>query len=156
MAGLTRRIEQQPQVQPAAASSDTLSREWCLALIDLCDRSQRLAAAFREADVPQASSWWPQSRRISAAWQRLWATQRDAFEIFSGHLENALRRAGLSRISTAGARFDPDNMVAVGTMSDAAKPEHSVAAEVLPGYSRGGVVIRPAQVKVIRNSFSSS
>ena len=69
-------------------------------------------------------------------------------------MDTLLVRAGLQRISVAGDRFDPGSMTAVDVITDPSLPDHTVVAEILSGWqqSAGGRVVRPAQVKVSRQS----
>jgi molecular chaperone GrpE (heat shock protein) len=67
-------------------------------------------------------------------------------------LETLLRRAELVRPEAVGRRFDPATMIAVESVRDAAHPDHTVLAELLPGWvhAPSGRLVRAAQVKVSR------
>lgn len=141
-----------PMASPAAAPASNAAG-LLLPLIEMADRLARAAAAFEEppaAPVP----WWPGVRAAIAPWQAAWTSQRDALFILCSHMETLLARAGLQRISVAGFRFDPASMTAVEVLTDPLLPDHTVVAEILSGWqqSAGGQVVRPAQVKVSRQS----
>ena len=63
-----------------------------------------------------------------------------------------LQDLGLKPIETVGAEFNPKTMEAVETIEDAEQAEGLVLEEVLKGYCYRDQVLRPAQVKVVRNS----
>ena len=78
--------------------------------------------------------------------------QADALGILGSHLEVLLARAGLRRLAAVGEPFDPATMTAVESAVDAGKPDHTVLAELLPGWCHAatGELLRPAQVRVSR------
>lgn len=124
-----------------------------IALIELADRIARIADGFTR--TPAASnSWWPAANRQLAAWQGAWNTQAEAISILRGHLEDALRQASLQRLQTVGQPFDPTRMTAVESTIDPSQPDHTVLAEILPGWqdSATGQLVRPAQVRVSRRN----
>jgi hypothetical protein len=133
-----------------------LSDEWRLALIDLADRIARLQSGYQRKPAA-ADSWWPPTRRAAAAWQDAWEMQEAGLSILSGHVDTLLKRADLVRIQALGKAFDPQTMTAVEAVPDASRPDHSVIEELLPGWCciSNSRVIRPAQVKVSRNSTPS-
>ena len=57
----------------------------------------------------------------------------------------------LRPVPAAGLEFDPATMEAVETVVDKSRPSGLVAAEVAKGYLYRGQILRPAQVKVIKN-----
>lgn len=135
----------------ASATDDALSREWALALVEMADRVARICDGFSR---PPASGggWWPGARKRHAAWTEAWAMQADALAIFRSHLDSLLTRGGLERLRTIGQPFDPAIMTAVESSPDADRPDHTVLAEILPGWQRTGTggLVRPAQVRVSR------
>lgn len=141
---------------PAAASArppegGELPREWALALAELADRIARVDQGFSRPPAA-ASGWWPGSRKADAAWKEAWAVQADALGILGSHMNVLLARAGLQRLATVGEAFDPATMTAVESAVDAGKPDHTVLAELLPGWRHAatGELLRPAQVRVSR------
>ena len=137
-----------PAAAPASDAGGLL-----LSMIEMADRLGRTAAAFQEPPVAPVP-WWPGVRAAIAPWQAAWTSQRDALFILCSHMDTLLVRAGLQRISVAGDRFDPGSMTAVEVITDPSLPDHTVVAEILSGWqqSAGGQVVRPAQVKVSRQS----
>ena len=138
---------------PPAAAPTSDAGGLLLPLIEMADRLGRAAAALGEppaAPVPR----WPGVRAAITLWQAAWTSQRDALFILCSHMDTLLARAGLQRISVAGDRFDPASMTAVEVITDPSLPDHTVVAEILSGWqqSAGGHVVRPAQVKVSRQS----
>ena len=123
------------------AKEGILPRPWCLALVEVLDRAQRLAVAFEH---PPASSWWSGASR----WPKAWETQRRGFDILSSHLEELLKKAGVLRLGVLGQPFDPNLMAAVAVEPRAETPAQTVIEEVAPGYSLDGELLRVAQVKV--------
>ena len=50
-----------------------------------------------------------------------------------------------------GKPFDPNTMTALDSAVDPRLPDHTVLAEMLPGWQHdGGQLLRPAQVRVSR------
>jgi hypothetical protein len=140
-------------LRPAAGDeSGELAREWALALVELADRLGRVAEGF---DRPPAvtGSWWPGAHNATAAWREAWARQADAFDILRSHLESLLKRAALMRLEVVGKPFDPATMTAVESAVDPAQPDHTVLAEILPGWQHAATrkLLRPAQVRVSRH-----
>ena len=72
--------------------------------------------------------------------------------IVEKQLRQILESQNLQRIDVLGQPFDPDLHDAIGME---ASPEHedgTIIAEIEPGYRMGDKVIRPARVKVAKNS----
>lgn len=136
----------------AASTDDSLPREWALSLVEIADRIARIADGFSR---PPATSpgWWPGARKRHADWTEAWAMQADALSILRSHLDSLLSRAGLERLRTLGQPFDPAIMTAVESTPDSSKPDHTVLAELLPGWRRTATndLLRPAQVRVSRS-----
>ncbi len=135
----------------ASAADDALPSEWALALVEMADRVARISVGFSRP--PELSGgWWPGARKRQTAWTEAWAMQADALAIFRSHLDSLLTRGGLERLRTIGQPFDPAIMTAVESSPDADQPDHTVLAEILPGWHRTGTgeLVRPAQVRVSR------
>jgi molecular chaperone GrpE (heat shock protein) len=137
--------EQLSRIEQSQPEPDSLPRSYCLALVEFLDRLHRLALAFAD---PPALRWW---QRANRAWKQAWETQRDAFEILTGHLEALLEREGIARIDCLGRVFDPTIMAASAAGPDPQHEDNTVIEEFAPGYVRRGEVLRPAQVKVVNN-----
>lgn len=143
---------------PATTASNAggeLPREWALALVEMADRMARVGDGLARPPVT-AVPWWPGSRAALAAWREAWAVQADGFGILRSHLEALLKRAGLARIEVVGRPFDPTTMTAAESVPDAASPDHTVLAELLPGWHHvvTGNLVRTAQVRVSRRPVS--
>jgi molecular chaperone GrpE (heat shock protein) len=138
-------------VNAASAEGGSMSRQQALGLIEMEDRLSRLHLAFNRQPAP-ATSWLPAARAALAAWEAAWKTQKDALDILLMHFQGQLKLAGLERQPVLGQIFDPATMNAVETAEDATVADHTVLAELLPGWRRaaGGEVLRPAQVRVSR------
>jgi molecular chaperone GrpE (heat shock protein) len=123
-----------------------------LELIELADRIDRIAAAFAREPAP-ARSWWPPARRALDAWHSDRALLADSFSMLVSHVRSLLKNAGLERIPAEGGIFDPSCMNAVEAVFDTSVKDHTVLAELLPGWREagGGRVIRSAQVRVSRS-----
>ena len=134
------------QLAVAQPKAGEFSLAHCLALVELLDRLQRIARAFR-SPPPAKHSWL---RRRPSAWPKAWDTQHQAFEIVLSHLEGLLKKEGVTRLEVLGQPFDPSHMTAVAAEPDAHCPAQTVLEELAPGYRRHGELLRPAQVKVSR------
>ncbi len=136
------------------AANGGLPGEWALALVEMADRMNRIADSLARPPAANAC-WWPGARRSLAAWQQAWNLQVEAFGILRGHQRALLERAGFSRMKTVGRPFDPATMTAVESVPDASQPDHTVVAELLPGWRHhSGQILRPAQVRVSRHPSS--
>lgn len=130
---------------------DALPSDWYLALIETADKIRRIQGAFDSP--PQVSpTWWPSARAGLQSWRNAWQVQGEAFAILSGHVDGQLRKAGLERIVTQGRILDPAVMTAVSVTVDGSVPDQTVIEEILPGYQRGGQLVRAAQVRVSRSA----
>jgi len=136
-----------PQAQGAA-----LPHAWALEVIELADRISRVSEGFSR---PPATTehWWPGARKPLAAWADAWAMQADAMKILTSHAQATLTRAGMERLVVLGQAFDPATMTAVESTVDGQKPDHTVLAEILPGWrdAATGQLVRTAQVRVSRH-----
>jgi hypothetical protein len=141
-----------PTTQQPAEGGE-LAREWALAMVELADRLGRVAEGF-DRPPAAANSWWPGGGKASAAWREAWAMQADAFGILLSHMDALLKRAGLVRVEVIGQPFDPTTMTAVESEVDPGQPDHTVLAELLPGwrYAATRQLLRSAQVRVSRHA----
>jgi hypothetical protein len=134
------------QAQPVARATDQ-----SLDIIELADRVDRIAAAFSR-EPSTVLSWWPPTRRAIDAWRADRAQLGSSFTILSTHVRALLKNAGIERIACEGELFDPSCMRADEAVLDSSVDDHTVLAEILPGWreSAGGRVVRPAHVRVSR------
>lgn len=136
------------QLLAAQPKEAGFSRPHCLVLVELLDRMHRLARAFQSPPAAARKSWWGGSN--DDAWQKAWSSQRQAFDILVSHLEELLKKEGVTRLESLGQPFDPAFMLAVAAEPDATRPAQTVIEEVAAGYRRHGELLRAAQVKVSR------
>jgi molecular chaperone GrpE len=79
---------------------------------------------------------------------------REAAKVVEGvtliqrELLKALERIGVTRYSALGERFDPNRHEATGRIVSVNEPPDTVVAEMTPGYTLNGRVLRAAQVVV--------
>ncbi len=120
-------------------------------LVELADRIDRVAHGFTRPPAARPP-WWPGARRQVDAWREAWEMQADAVSILRSHLAATMQRANLERLDVLDRPFDPNTMTAVESTVDPEKPDHTVLAEILPGWrnASSGQLIRPAQVRVSR------
>jgi hypothetical protein len=135
-------IGQLTAVQPKTGE---LSRAYCLVLTEWLDRLYRISKAFQSP--PRKTSWWASS---VPAWRRAWETQQQALVMLVSHLEELLKKEGVTRLETVNGPFDPATMTAVAAEPDPVHPPQTVLEELASGYHRHGELLRPAQVKVSR------
>jgi len=72
----------------------------------------------------------------------------EGIALIQRELLKVLERAGVTRYSALGERFDPNRHEAAGRTVSASQPPDTVAVELAPGYLLNGRVLRPAQVLV--------
>ncbi|MDD3149542.1 MAG: nucleotide exchange factor GrpE [Candidatus Gastranaerophilales bacterium] len=73
---------------------------------------------------------------------------KESFEIVKKQFFEALEKAGLQKIETNGAEFNPNIHEAVMQTPSSEHPEHSIITELQSGYKLGDRIIRPALVNV--------
>lgn len=128
----------------AVATDESLPRRWCLPLVELIDRLERLAAAFAAPPASPRRRWFGDD----GAWRAAWNTQRQAFDILLSHAQSLIRSAGVVRVDTVGRPFDPQTMIAVATSTDPREQPGIVVEELAAGYLMNGELLRTAQVRV--------
>ena len=72
----------------------------------------------------------------------------EGVELIQRELLRVLERAGVTRYSAMGQRFDPTRHEAIARVVSTTQPADSVVAETAPGYLLHGRVLRPALVAV--------
>jgi molecular chaperone GrpE (heat shock protein) len=124
--------------------------------IELADRIDRIALAIKRIPAPPRP-WWPPARRAHEAWSADSRRLAESFVMLTTHARSLLASSGLEHIACEGEIFDPTCMTAVESVSAPHVPDHTVVAEILPGWreSGGGRIIRPAQVRVARTTSTS-
>ena len=97
-------------------------------LIPVLDNFDRALAAAREAGSA--------------------GTVMSGVELIQRELLRVLERAGLTRYSAVGERFDPTRHEAIARVVSADRPPDTVVTETAAGYLLNGRVLRPAMVAV--------
>src|SRR5688500_14087883 len=72
----------------------------------------------------------------------------EGVELIQRDLLRVLERAGVTRYSAVGQRFDPTRHEAIARVVSPTQPADSVVAETAPGYLLHGRLLRPALVAV--------
>jgi molecular chaperone GrpE len=79
---------------------------------------------------------------------------RSGVELISKQLGDALAKLGLRPIPTQGEAFDPRFHEAIEMVETTEAPDHQILEELQHGYKLKDRLLRPAMVKVARNSNS--
>lgn len=74
----------------------------------------------------------------------------DGVRMVLKQFEDVGSRVGIERMTAVGSRFDPQIHDAVQQIESAEHDAGTIVAEVVPGYSLGGRLVRPAMVVVAR------
>ncbi|HUF93084.1 MAG TPA: nucleotide exchange factor GrpE [Candidatus Limnocylindria bacterium] len=72
----------------------------------------------------------------------------EGVELIQRELLRVLERAGVTRYSAVGQRFDPTRHEAIARIVSPSQPADTVVTETAPGYLLHGRVLRPAMVAV--------
>ncbi|MEX2148530.1 MAG: nucleotide exchange factor GrpE [Candidatus Rokuibacteriota bacterium] len=72
----------------------------------------------------------------------------EGVELIQRELLRVLERAGVTRYSAVGQRFDPTRHEAIARIVSPSQPADTVITETAPGYLLHGRVLRPAMVAV--------
>ena len=78
----------------------------------------------------------------------------DGLAMILKQFESTLGRAGIQRVATVGAMFDPSQHEAIQQMETDEHPPGTVVAEVQPGYKEGERLVRAAMVVVAKPKSS--
>lgn len=139
--------EQMNRSETAPGNKAALPRSYSLALVELVDRMHRLGAALER---PPRRGRFFGFLGFDGRWRKAWANWQQGFSILVTHFENLLEQAGVQRLNTLGAAFDPVTMLAVATTPPDGRPPNVVVEEVAPGYRWRDEVLRPAEVKITK------
>jgi len=77
---------------------------------------------------------------------------RRGVELIQRQLNDVTRKLGMEAVSAVGKRFDPHVHEAIEMVETDAAPDHVVLEELQKGYRLKERLIRPAMVRVARNS----
>ncbi len=78
----------------------------------------------------------------------------DGIAMVLKQFDNTLGRAGIARVATVGAMFDPSMHEAIQQIETDEHPPGTVVAEVQPGYREGERLVRAAMVVVAKPKSS--
>ena len=78
----------------------------------------------------------------------------DGLGMILKQFDSTLGRAGIQRVVTIGAMFDPSQHEAIQQMETDEHPPGTVVAEVQPGYKEGERLVRAAMVVVAKPKSS--
>ncbi len=138
LAGLMRALaESRFELQGRAQAQQEQTRELLLELLDIADAFERVFASVdAKADqiTPQMSKWLANFRTV---WRLLQTT---------------LRQRGVEPMDELQAGFDPHRHRVAETVTDPALPEGSVVSVPRRGYLWHGVLLRKAELVVVRGS----
>ena len=95
-------------------------------------------------------------RALAAEDDPAYVEYRKGFELTRRQLWEALAKAGLERIETAGKKFDPNLHHAIESIETTELPDGSIVDELQSGYTFHGRVLRPAMVRVAAHPASTS
>jgi molecular chaperone GrpE len=95
-------------------------------------------------------------RALAAEDDPAYVEYRKGFELTRRQLWEALAKAGLERIETAGKKFDPNLHHAIESVESTELPDGSIVDELQSGYTFHGRVLRPAMVRVAAHPASTS
>jgi molecular chaperone GrpE len=139
--------EQLSRSEAAPGSKAALPRSYFLGLVEFADRLHRFGSALERPPRPGRLAFLSPD----GPWRKTWANWQHGFSILVTHFENLLEQAGIQRLNTVGATFDPVTMVAVATTALDGRPSNVVVEEVAPGYRWRDEVLRPAEVKITKS-----
>ncbi|MGK7345314.1 MAG: nucleotide exchange factor GrpE [Candidatus Nitrospinota bacterium M3_3B_026] len=83
------------------------------------------------------------------------ASLTEGVDMVSRQIMDVLRRRGLDRVEAVGRPFDPETMEAVRLLESGEHEDGEVVEEYIPGYRFKDRVIRPAKVRVAKNTGES-
>ncbi len=84
------------------------------------------------------------------AWRETWEKFKQGFDISFSHLDELLKKEGITRIETVGKPFDPEIMAATVMVPTDEYPPDSVLEEISSGFLYKGNILKMAEVKVAR------
>jgi len=77
---------------------------------------------------------------------------RAGIELIAKQLDDAVRNLGVTAVETVGQQFDPRTMEALGSVETAEYPDDAVVDEIRKGYRIKERLLRPALVRVAKNT----
>ncbi|MCM8761431.1 MAG: nucleotide exchange factor GrpE [Candidatus Omnitrophica bacterium] len=77
---------------------------------------------------------------------------REGVDMIQLQIQKFLKDIGIEKIKTVGEKFDPHLHEAVETEEAKDKEEDVIVAELKPGYKLNGKLLRPAMVRIVKNT----
>ena len=142
-----------PALQPLAEQARQQAQKEVLdVLIDLDDRLRRgREAAMRAARRPVVPKrWWQRSTEEKPAQDAFVQALLEGYELTLERLAETLARYGVRETQCLHQPFNPATMEAIAIEETTSVTEGTVVEVIRRGYSSGGNVYRPAQVRVAR------
>ena len=75
---------------------------------------------------------------------------REGVVMIQEQIQKFLKEIGAERVKTIGEKFDPHLHEALETEESGDKDDGVIVAELKPGYSLNGKLLRPASVKIVK------
>lgn len=75
---------------------------------------------------------------------------REGVDMIQVQIQKFLKDIGIEKIKSVGERFDPHMHEAIETEEVEGKSDGEVSAELKPGYTFNGRLLRPASVKIVK------
>jgi len=77
---------------------------------------------------------------------------QDGVDMIQLQIQGFLKDIGLERMKTIGEKFDPHMHEPIETVEAHDREEGTITDELKPGYKLNGKLMRPASVKIVKNS----
>lgn len=77
---------------------------------------------------------------------------QDGVDMIQMQIQSFLKDIGMERMKTLGESFDPHMHEPIETVKDDAQQDGIIVAELKPGYKLNGRLLRPASVRIVKNS----
>ena len=77
---------------------------------------------------------------------------QDGVDMIQMQIQSFLKDIGMERMNTVGEMFDPHIHEPIETVKADDKKDGTIVAELKPGYKLNGKLLRPASVKIVKNS----
>ncbi|NLE02478.1 MAG: nucleotide exchange factor GrpE [Fibrobacter sp.] len=122
------------------------AQDHTLQIISLTDRITRIEQQIKEYPPPGLFF------NISH-WKKYHKTFTDALKLLTANASDLLKKMHLQKTPTVGFPFDPHTMIAIEVENSSSCADNLVIEEFSAGYSRDGVVVRLAEVKVTRTNI---
>lgn len=89
-------------------------------------------------------------QQVAATHQRVFSALMEGYQLTQSRLQRALAEQQIRRLDCIGREVDPASMTVVDLSDDPQAAPETVTAELRPGYTWRGAVIRYAEVRAVR------